>query len=113
DRHLIVQITPLAPDHRWAGAEPNLCHLPERHLRAVTAANQEPADRSGIIPEVAGIAHLHGIALAALHRSRDLVPTERQADHLLRITGGEAIAGERSEERRVGKECGAGRVTWG
>src|SRR5207245_86401 len=51
DRDLVVQITPLAPDHRRARAELNARHLPERHLRAVTAADQEPADRIGVIPE--------------------------------------------------------------
>src|SRR5438034_1877486 len=56
DRHLIVQVSALAPDHRWARAELNVRHLPERHLRAVTAADQEPADRGGVIPEVTGIA---------------------------------------------------------
>src|SRR5439155_3513824 len=63
DRYLIVEVAALAPDHRWAGAELNVRHLPERHLRAVTAADQEPADRGGVIPEVTGITHLHGIAL--------------------------------------------------
>src|SRR2546430_4188470 len=53
-RSLIVQVAALAPDHRWAGAELNARHLPEWHLRAVTAADQEPADRSGVIPEVTG-----------------------------------------------------------
>src|SRR5207253_939117 len=94
DRDLVVEIAPLAPDHRRAGAEPNVGHLPERHLRAVTTADQEPADRGGVIPEVTGIAHLHGVALPALHRGRDLLSTERQTDHFLRVAGGEAIAGE-------------------
>src|SRR5207302_4764363 len=94
DRHLIVEVAALAPDHRWPGAELNVGYLPERHLRAVTAADQQPADRGGVIAEVAGVAHLHGIALPALHCSRDLLPTERQADHLLRVAGGEPIAGE-------------------
>src|SRR2546425_9817800 len=30
----------------------------------------------------------------ALHRGRDLLPAERQADHLLRVAGGEPVAGE-------------------
>src|SRR5216117_1371978 len=94
DRHLIVEVAALAPDHRWAGAEANVRDLPERHLRAATAADQEPADRGGVIPEVTGIAHLHGVALAALQGRRDLLPAERQADHLLRVAGGESIAGE-------------------
>src|SRR5439155_1391405 len=79
DRHLIVEVAAFAPNHRWAGAELHLGHLPERHLRAVTAADQEPADRGGVIPEVTGIAHLHGIALPALHRGGDLFSTQRQA----------------------------------
>src|SRR5207245_9315737 len=79
---------------RWAGAELNVRHLPEWHLRAVTAADQEPADRGGVIPEVTRIAHLHGIALPALHRGRDLLAAERQADHFLRVAGGEPVAGE-------------------
>src|SRR5207244_9754290 len=95
ERHLLVEVAALAPDHRRAWAELNVGHLPERHLRAVTAADQEPADRGGVIPEVTGIAHLHGIALPALHRGRDLLSTERQADHLLRVAGGESIARER------------------
>src|SRR5947208_227871 len=94
DRRLVVEVTALAPDHRWAGAELNVRQLPERHLRAVTAADQEPADRGGVIPEVTGIPHLHGIALPALHGRRDLLPTERQADHRLRVAGGESLAGE-------------------
>src|SRR5439155_13791177 len=99
DRHLIVEVAALAPDHRWAGAEPNVGHLPERHLRAATAADQEPADRGGVIPEVTGIAHLHGIALPALHRGRDFLPAERQTDHLLRVASGESIAGKRIRVR--------------
>src|SRR6266568_6852398 len=78
----------------WPGAELNVGHLPERHLRALTAPNQEPADRGGVIPEVTGVTHLHGIALPALHRCRDLLPTERQADHLLRVACREPVAGE-------------------
>src|SRR5881397_2363585 len=39
-------------------------------------------------------AHLHGIALPALHRGRDLLAAERQADHFLRVAGGEPVAGE-------------------
>src|SRR3989442_9773094 len=57
-------------------------------------SDQEPADRGGVIPEVASIAHLHGIALPAFDRGRDLLPAERQADHLLRVTGGEPVASE-------------------
>src|SRR5207249_4836633 len=87
DRDLVVQIAALASDHRWAGAELNVRHLPERHLRAVTTADQEPADRGWVIPEVTGIAHLHWIALPALDGRGDLLPTERQADHFLRVTG--------------------------
>src|SRR5205807_1869421 len=94
DRHLIVEVAALAPDHRWPGAELNVGYLPERHLRAVTAADQQPADRGGVIAEVAGITHLHGVALAALDGRGDLLPAERQADHLLRVAGGESVAGE-------------------
>src|SRR5207245_10000913 len=94
DRHLVVEVAALAPDHRGAGAELNVRHLPERHLRAVTAADQEPADRGGVIPEVTGIAHLHGVALAALDGRGDLLPAERQGDHLLRVAGGEPVASE-------------------
>src|SRR5207247_6689265 len=67
------------------------CALP---IWAVTAADQQPADRGGVVPEVTGIAHLHGIALPALHGGRDLLPAERQADYLLRVAGGEPVAGE-------------------
>src|SRR5256886_12739824 len=93
-RSTLFPYTTLFRSHRWAGAELNARHLPEWHLRAVTAADQQPADRGGVIPEVTGIAHLHGVALAALHGRRDLLPAERQADHLLRVAGGESIAGE-------------------
>src|SRR5216117_1485328 len=94
DRHLVVQVTALAPDHRWAGAELNVGDLSEGHLRAVTAADQQPADRGWVIPEIAGVAHLYGVALAALDGRGDLLPAERQADHLLRVARGESIAGE-------------------
>src|SRR5207253_8465581 len=81
DRHLVVQITPLAPNHRGTGAEPNVRHLPERHLRAVTVADQEPADRGRVTPEVTGITHLHGITLPALDGRGDLLPADPQPDH--------------------------------
>src|SRR2546430_4309648 len=93
-RSTLFPYTTLFRSHRWAGAELNARHLPEWHLRAVTAADQQPADRGGVIPEVTGIAHLHGIALSALHRGRDLLPTQRQADDLLRVAGGQPVAGE-------------------
>src|SRR5207247_8610666 len=51
DRHLIVEVAALAPDHRGAGAELNVRHLPKWHLGAVTAAAQEPAEPGGVIPE--------------------------------------------------------------
>src|SRR2546430_6816206 len=72
-RSTLFPYTTLFRSHRWAGAELNARHLPEWHLRAVTAADQQPADRGGVIPEVTGIAHLQDRKSTRLNSSHSQI----------------------------------------
>src|SRR5204863_9020578 len=92
DRHLIVQVSALAANHRSPGTESNIRNLAERHLRTVAAADEDAANRGRVIAEVPCVAHLYGEALASLDRGRHFFTAQRECDHLLRIACGKAIA---------------------
>src|SRR5207247_7948076 len=91
----VVEISTFAPNHRSSGTEPDVRDLAERHLRAVTATDEDAANGGRVISEVPRVAHLYGEALASLDSGRHLFAAQRQTNDLLRIARGEPVARQR------------------
>src|SRR5205823_10983585 len=94
DRDLVVEVAPLAPDHGRTGAEADVRYLTQRDLGPVGLADEDPRDRLGIVPEIPSVAHLDRVALPAFDGGGDLLAPQRETDHLLRVTGRQAVARE-------------------
>ncbi len=70
--------------------------LPKRDRGAVRRIDQNLArDGLRIITEVARIADIDAVALAAFNRCRDHLATQSGANHVLNIVDGQPVAGER------------------
>src|SRR6185437_7091290 len=79
------------PDHRGSTTEGDSRHLPKRDLHSRRSANQDAAHLIDVIPEVALIANIDGVALPALDVLGDVLPANARSNSGLNICHCEAV----------------------
>src|SRR5205814_5550638 len=85
----------LGADRRRPLGEPDRGDFAQRHRAAVRQRHQHVAgDRLWAAAQIARIAHIDGVALAAFDRGGDRIAAERGRDHVLNVTDDETITGE-------------------
>ena len=84
----------LVADHRRPADQLDVGELGQRHLRPRGGLHQDPSQTVQVVAELARVAHVDRVALAALDGGGHVLAADGRHDHRLHVVDGEPVAGE-------------------